>query len=65
MKKLKRLQGKEWHKIKNQLKLIKYIKNKNNHIKGIYKDNLGDKYTHWLNDDEINNLFKEEIWKVK
>ena len=61
MKKLKRLQGKEWHKIKNQLKLIKYIKNKNNHIKGIYKDNLGDKYTHWLNDDEINNLFKEEI----
>lgn len=61
MKILKRLQSKEWHKIKNKLKPIKYIKNKNNHIKGIYKDNLGNKYTHWLNDEEIKDLFKEEI----
>ena len=59
-KKLKRIQGFEWHKIKNELKLIKTFKNENNHVKGIYKDNLGNKYTHWLNDEEIEDLFKEE-----
>ena len=61
MKLLKRLQGEEWHKIKNELRLVKYIKNEKDHIKGIYKDKLGNKYTHWLNDDEIKDLFKEEI----
>ena len=61
MKRLKRLQGEEWHKIKNELRLVKHIKNENCHVKGIYKDKLGNKYTHWLNNDEIKDLFKEEI----
>ena len=58
---LKRLQGEEWHKIKNELKLVKYIKNENSHIKGIYKDKLGNKYAHWLNDGEIKDLISGEI----
>lgn len=61
MKQLKRIQGEEWHKIKNELRLVKYIKNEKNHVKGIYKDKLGNKYTHWLNDDEIKDLFKSEV----
>lgn len=60
-KKLKRLQGEEWHKIKNKLRLVKTFKNEKNHVKGIYKDNLGNKYSHWLNNDEIKDLFKGEV----
>lgn len=56
MKRLKRLQGEEWHKIKNELRLVKTFKNEKNHVKGIYKDNLGNKYSHWLNNDEIKDL---------
>lgn len=59
-KKLKRLQGEEWHKIKNELRLVKYIKNNKNHVKGIYKDKLGNKYSHWLNDDEIENILESK-----
>ena len=58
---LKRLQGKEWHKIKNELRLIKTFKNEKNHVKGIYKDNLGNKYSHWLNNDEIKDLIGKEV----
>lgn len=57
---IKRLQGKEWHNIKGNLILIKYIANKNNHIKGIYKDKLGNKYTHWLNNKEISEVINNE-----
>lgn len=56
-----RLQGEEWKNKKDNLILIKYYKNQNNHIKGFYKDVFGNKYTHWLNDEEINILNKKEV----
>lgn len=57
MKKVtKRLQGIEWHRMKNELCLVKYIRNDNSHVKGFYKDKDGNVYSHWLNDDEIEAL---------
>ena len=53
---MERLQGKEWHDKKNELTLIKYEYNKNGHVKGYYVDKDGNKYTHWLNDEEIKLL---------
>ena len=58
---LPRLQGAEWRNKKHELTPIKYIENQNGHIKGIYKDKEGKKYTHWLNDDEIEELKEGEI----
>jgi len=51
-----RLQGLEWHNMKESLILIRYRKSINGHIKGIYKDKFDNKYTHWLNDEEIEEL---------
>ena len=56
MKTTKRLQRKEWYDMKEKLTMINYIVNSNNHIKGFYKDNKGNVYTHWLNDEEIKIL---------
>ena len=56
MSNYKRLQGKEWHNLKDKLKLKKYIVNKNGNIKGFYIDDNGTIYTHWLNNEEIENL---------
>lgn len=53
MSKYKRLQGQEWHDLKDKLKLKKYIVNKNGHVKGFYVDAEGIIYTHWLNNEEI------------
>lgn len=53
MKKYKRLQGQEWHNLKDKLKLKKYIINKNGNIKGFYVDDNGTIFTHWLNNEEI------------
>ena len=53
MPKYKRLQGEEWHNLKDKLKLKKYIVNKNGNIKGFYVDDNGMIFTHWLNDEEI------------
>ena len=53
MSKYKRLQGQEWHNLKDKLKLKKYIINKNGNNKGFYVDNNGTIFTHWLNNEEI------------
>jgi len=58
-RKFKRLQRSDWKKMKDNLTLYTYIINKNNHIKGFYKDEKGTIYTHWLNDDEILDLESE------
>ena len=61
MKQLKRLQGIEWHDMKDKLKLVSYNMNKTGHVKGIYKDpETNIKYTHWLNDLEITDLLEKE-----
>ena len=59
MSKYKRLQRKEWHNLKDKLKLKKYIINKNGHVKGFYADYNDTIYTHWLNNEEIMDILKE------
>lgn len=59
MSKIKRLQGDEWHSIKNTLKLIRYYKSDRGNFKGIYKDENNKKYSHWLNDEEKEKLLNE------
>ena len=51
MNKYRRLQGNEWHKVKNNFRLLYTYKSDNGNIKGIYTNN---KYNivHWLNDEE-------------
>ena len=57
MKKVfKRLQGEDWHKLKENLKPFKYITNEKGHVKGFYKSEDGKVYSHWLNDIEILEL---------
>jgi hypothetical protein len=51
IKKYKRLQGKEWHKVKNSFILLYTYKSDNGNIKGIYTDGKT-KIVHWLNDEE-------------
>ena len=55
----KRLQGKEWHSMKNDLELLRLKDTKNGHVKGFYKDVEGRVYSHWLNDDEICEIFNK------
>ena len=57
MKKYKRLQGKEWHKVKNSFRLLYTYKNDNGNIKGIYT-NGKIKIVHWLNNEEKINYLK-------
>ena len=51
MKKYRRLQGKNWHLVKNSFRLLYTYKSDNGNIKGIYTN---DEYNivHWLNDEE-------------
>lgn len=51
MKKYKRLQGKEWHKVKNSFILLCTYKSDKGNIKGIYTDGKI-KIVHWLNNEE-------------
>lgn len=51
MKKYQRLQGKEWHKVRNSFKLLYTYKSDNGNIKGIYT-NGKIKISHWLNNEE-------------
>ena len=54
MKKYQRLQGKEWHKVKNSFILLYTYKSDKGNIKGIYtngKINI----SHWMNEDEKND----------
>ena len=48
-----RLQGEAWHTLKDKLTPCSYFVEDNGHIKGIFKDDAGNQYIHWLNDQEI------------
>jgi hypothetical protein len=59
-----RLQGKDWKSYKDKLVMICCSKNVNGHVKGIYKDpKTGFNYSHWLSDEEIENLEKSLVYK--
>lgn len=51
-----RLQKEKWLVMKDQLKPIKYLTNKNGKVKGFYKDKEGNIYTHLLSDEEIKDF---------
>ena len=52
-KRLKRLQGREWYELKDQLTCIKVIKvTPEGNVKILLKDKEGTKYVHWLSDKE-------------
>lgn len=51
-----RLQGKTWKMLKYNMTLIKYYINDEGRVKGIYHDQFRNKYSHWLNDEEIQEL---------
>ena len=57
---MKRLQGRDFYKVRHLLDVIKYIIYKNGHVQGIYIDKDGNIINHWLNDDEINLLELED-----
>ena len=60
-----RLQGETWHTMKDKLIPISYSKSLNGHVRGIYKDpRTGFIYSHWLNDEEIEEL-KKNLVEVK
>lgn len=60
MKKYQRLQGEDWHYVKNNFRLLYTYKSDNGNIKGIYTDGKI-KISHWLNDEEKT----EYLQKVK
>ena len=60
MKKYQRLQGEDWHSVKNNFRLLYTYKSDNGNIKGIYTDGKI-KISHWLNDEEKT----EYLQKVK
>ena len=65
MTKLIRLQKMEWNKLKSQLTLTHYCISRNGHVKGFYQDlKTKKRFTHWLNDNEIANLKKNNIQKI-
>ena len=51
MKKYQRLQGNEWHNIKNSFRLLYTYKSYKGNIKGIYTDGKT-KISHWMNEEE-------------
>ena len=51
IKKYQRLQGKNWHLVKNSFILLYTYKSDNGNIKGIYTDGKI-KISHWLNNEE-------------
>lgn len=51
MKKYQRLQGKDWHRVKNSFILLYTYKSDKGNIKGIYT-NGKIKISHWINEDE-------------
>lgn len=61
-----RLQGAEWHKVKDRMVLISYRKNDHGHVKGFYKekDRDGVTYSHWMNDGEIEEFYDSHTPKV-
>ena len=59
MKKYRRLQGKNWHLVKNSFRLLYTYKSDNGNIKGIYTDGKT-KISHWLNDEEKFEQLQQE-----
>lgn len=57
-KNLKRLQGAEWHRVKDSMKLLSVTESRHGNLCGIYTDGKKE-YVHWLNDEEI------AIYKMK
>ncbi len=57
-KNLKRLQGAEWHKVKDSMQLLSVSESRHGNLCGIYTDGKK-KYVHWLNDDEV-DVFLEK-----
>lgn len=57
-KKYERLQGEDWDKVKDDMKLLYTYTSDRGNIKGIYTDGKR-KVTHWLNEEE-KKLYKEE-----
>ena len=52
-KRLKRLQGREWYELKDQLTYIKVIEiTSKGNVKILLRDKDGTKYVHWLSDRE-------------
>lgn len=51
MKKYQRLQGKNWHLVKNSFRLLYTYMSNSGNIKGIYTDGKT-KIGHWMNEDE-------------
>ena len=62
-----RLQGQEWHSIKNNMTVIGYQKSGSNNIRIITKKN-GDittiRYFHWLNPEEKKKFEDSEFYKT-
>ena len=58
-KKLKRLQGADWHKVKNTMQLVSVTESNHGNLCGIYTDGKKE-YVHWLNDEEANAYKKEK-----
>lgn len=57
-KKYERLQGEDWDKVKDDMKLLYTYTSDRGNIKGIYTDGKR-KVSHWLNEEE-KKLYKEE-----
>lgn len=52
-KRLKRLQGREWYELRDQLTCAKVIEiTSKGNVKILLKDKDGTKYVHWLSDKE-------------
>ena len=62
MKHMRRLQGKRFHDIKNQLMLVAYFESINHQICGYYKYPSSHmiKFCHWFNDEEKAS-FKKDV----
>ena len=66
-KRLKRLQGREWYELKDQLTYTKVIKiTSEGNIKILLKDKDGTKYVHWLSDreKEIMEIYTSDVLEV-
>lgn len=66
-KMLKRLQGREWYELKDQLTCIKVIEiTSKGNVKILLKDKEGTKYVHWLSDreKEIAEIYTKNVLEV-
>lgn len=57
-KRYERLQGNDWHTVKDTMKLLYTYESDKGNIKGIYTDGKK-KYSHWMDEDE-KQFFKSQ-----